>query len=84
MKTLQSFLYPRQRYRGSVDPAGIVFNANLQEFSQRVSYICALQTGGKLSPIESFQQIRSLWHQLQQSYQQLNIDSLSSHFNSED
>jgi hypothetical protein len=69
MTTLQNFLYPRSRYRGKIDPASLVFNANLQEFSQRVSYISGLQTAGKLSPDESLQKIQSLWQQLQRSYQ---------------
>lgn len=76
MTTLHNFLYPQSPYQGRVKPENLVFNANLQEFSQRVSYICCLQTGGKLSPEESFQQIRSLWQQLKQSHQQLGIDSL--------
>jgi hypothetical protein len=71
MTELNSFLYPRSRYQGRLNPETLVFNANLQEFSQRVSYICGLETGGKLSPTESFQRIQSLWHQLQQSYHQL-------------
>lgn len=45
-----SFLYPQSRYYGTLTPEHLTFNTNLQEFSQRVSYICALQTGGKLSP----------------------------------
>ena len=73
MTDLDNFLYPHSRYQGSVKPENLVFNANLQEFSQRVSYICGLQTNGKLNPNEAVQQIRSLWHQLQQSYQQLGI-----------
>ena len=83
MTDLNSFLYPRSRYQGKVKPESLVFNANLQEFSQRVSYICCLETGGKLSPTESFQHIRSLWYQLQQSYQQLGIDQLSNHLDAE-
>ncbi len=71
MTDLNNFLYPTSRYRGSTKPQDLVFNANLQEFSQRVSYICALETNGKLTPNEAVQQLRSLWHQLQQSHQQL-------------
>lgn len=67
------FLYPRSRYQGTVKPENLVFNANLQEFSQRVSYICGLETGGKLSPEESYQAIKSLWKQLKQSKHQLGI-----------
>jgi hypothetical protein len=68
MTTLQSFLYPRSTFRGKIDPENLVFNANLQEFSHRVSYICGLQTAGKLSRDESLQKIQSLWQQLQQSH----------------
>lgn len=47
---LSDFLYPRSRYYGQFKPEYLVFNANLQEFAQRVSYISNLQTNGKLSP----------------------------------
>jgi hypothetical protein len=67
------FLYPRSRYQGTVKPENLVFNANLQEFSQRVSYICGLETGGKLSPEESYQAIKLLWKQLKQSKRQLGV-----------
>lgn len=67
------FLYPRARYRGEVKPENLVFNANLQEFAQRVTYISNLETNGKLSPLESFEQIEALWKQLQTSKQQLGI-----------
>lgn len=77
MTDLDNFLYPHSCYQGSVKPENLVFNANLQEFSQRVSYICGLQTNGKLTPNEAVQQIRPLWHQLQRSYQQLGIHQFS-------
>lgn len=67
------FFNPRSRYYGVVNPANLVFNANLQEFANRVSIICSLETGGKLSPEEAFQQIDSLWHQLSLSKQALGI-----------
>jgi hypothetical protein len=73
--TLSSFLYPRARYYGKVKPEDLVFNANLQEFSQKVSYICNLQTAGKLSTEESFEKIGSLWQQLQDSKKHLGIGS---------
>ena len=68
------FLYPRSRYRGTVKPENLVFNANLQEFSQRVGYISALETGGKLSPEESYREIKALWKQLKHSKKALGID----------
>ena len=67
------FIYPRSRYYGQVKPENLVFNANLQEFAQRVSYICNLETGGKLSPEESYEQIKALWNQLKRSKKQLRI-----------
>ncbi len=67
------FLYPRSRYRGHWKPENLVFDANLQEFAQRVSYICNLQTNGKLSPREAYEQIKSLWEELRDSKKQLGI-----------
>ncbi len=75
MDNKTNFLYPRSRYYGQVKPENLVFNANLQEFAQRVSYICNLETAGKLSPEESYQKIRALWKQLKRSRQQLGIGS---------
>ena len=67
------FLYPRSRYYGEVKPENLVFDANLQEFAQRVNYICNLETGGKLPPESAYQQIKELWKQLKQSHEQLGI-----------
>jgi hypothetical protein len=67
------FLYPRNHYHGQWTPETLMFNANLQEFSQRVSYICNLETGGKLLPYEAYEKIESLWQQLKQTRQQLGI-----------
>ncbi|MEC4895434.1 MAG: hypothetical protein SAL07_18995 [Oscillatoria sp. PMC 1051.18] len=68
-----NFLYPRSTYRGQVKPENVVFNANLQEFAQRVNYICNLETGGKVPPDQAYKQIRELWQQLTQSKEQLRI-----------
>jgi hypothetical protein len=73
MTELQSFLYPHSRYYGQVKPENLVFNANLQEFAQRISFISNLETGGKLSPEESYEQIKALWKQLKRSKKQLRI-----------
>lgn len=67
------FLYPRSRYYGSVKPENLVFNANLQEFAQRVSYLANLETNGKLSPEEAYQEIKELWKQLKRTKNQLGI-----------
>lgn len=68
-----NFLHPRSRYYGEVKPENLVFNANLQEFSQRVTYICCLETGGKLTPEESYKQVKALWKQLKRTKKQLGI-----------
>lgn len=73
MAERNEFFYPRSRYYGKVKPENLVFNANLQEFAQRVSYICNLETAGKLSPEESYEQIQALWQQLKQTKQQLGV-----------
>lgn len=73
LNSLDRFLYPRYPYWGEFIPEHLVFNANLQEFAQRVSYISGLQTGGKMSPEEAYYQIKCLWKQLKQSKKQLNI-----------
>ncbi|MEH2409208.1 DUF7219 family protein [Nostoc sp.] len=70
-----SFLYPRDRYYGQVKPKNLIFNANLQEFAQRISYITSLETGGKLSPEEAFNQMEALWKQLERSKNKLGIGS---------
>ncbi|QSJ16612.1 hypothetical protein JYQ62_33710 [Nostoc sp. UHCC 0702] len=69
-----NFLYQRYQYRGQYTPENFLFNANLQEFSQRISYICNLHTLGKLSSQESYEKIELLWQQLSQSFQALAID----------
>ena len=73
MTDKDEFLYPRSSYHGTFKPENLVFNANLQEFSVKVSYICALETGGKISPEESYKQIKALWKQLKRTKKQLGI-----------
>lgn len=67
------FLYPRSRYYGTFSPETLAFNANLQEFAQKISYISALETGGKLSPEQAYTQVKRLWKQLKQSKKALGI-----------
>jgi polyhydroxyalkanoate synthesis regulator phasin len=73
MAKSSDFLYPRSRYYGKVNPENLVFNANLQEFAQQVSYICNLETSGKISPEEAYQKVRDLWKQLKRTKKQLGI-----------
>ncbi|MGK7877728.1 MAG: hypothetical protein AB4426_31825 [Xenococcaceae cyanobacterium] len=78
------FLYPRSCYHGQQSTANLAFNANLQKFAQRVTYICNLTTNGKLSPDEAYSEIKSLWKQLKLSKKQLGIGSSPSRNDDED
>lgn len=73
MTEKQAFLNPRFPYRGDFTPDKLVFNANLQEFAHKVGFISTLETGGNLTPEDAYQQLRSLWHQLRESAQNLGI-----------
>ena len=70
---VKSFLHPTSRYHGQFKPENLIFNSNLQEFAQRVSFISSLETGGKLSSEDSYKQIKGLWKQLKQSKKTLGI-----------
>lgn len=65
------FLYPVGRYHGQFSPGNLAFNANLQEFAQRVAIICGLETGGKISSQQAYTEIKQLWHQLKESKKNL-------------
>ncbi len=78
-----NFLHPHYPYRGKVKPENLVFNANLQEFAQKVSYICNLETGGKIPPEDAYKQIKSLWKQVKRSKKQLGIGKESLEENKE-
>ena len=67
------FLYPRSSYRGEFKPENLVFNANLQEFAQKVSYLCNLETNGKIPPTKAYKEIKSLWKELKKSIKKLGI-----------
>ena len=71
MSKARNFLYPYRSSVGANRPQEIVFDANLQEFAQRVGYIASLETGGKLSQRESYHAIEQLWQQLSASRKQL-------------
>ncbi len=67
----EAFLDPRGKYYGEFTPENLVFDANLQEFAQRISYLCSLENNGKISPEDAYNQIKSLWKQLKQSKKEL-------------
>lgn len=67
----EQFFHPIGRYRGEFSPERLAFNANLQEFAQRVSLLCGLETGGKISPQQAYRDIKDLWKQLKASKKEL-------------
>ncbi|NJO47782.1 MAG: hypothetical protein HC825_05810 [Oscillatoriales cyanobacterium RM1_1_9] len=73
MTERDDFLYPRGRYRGKFTPQNLTFDANLQEFAQKINYICGLETSGKISPDEAYHQIKDLWKQVKTSKDNLGI-----------
>lgn len=72
-KNKQDFLFPRRQYRGDFTPEKLVFNANLQEFTQQVNIICSLETAGKISTEDAYRKIKALWKQLKHSKKELGI-----------
>jgi hypothetical protein len=73
MYSKSDFIYPHSHYRGEVKPENLIFNANLQEFAQKVSYVCNLETAGKITPEQAYQEIRELWQVLSKSKSELGI-----------
>ena len=70
---IDSFLYNNNRYHGKFNPENLVFNANLQEFTHKIGYICSLETAGRITPAESYAQIKILWKDLKRTKKQLGI-----------
>ncbi|MEM7794243.1 MAG: hypothetical protein AAF579_07280 [Cyanobacteria bacterium P01_C01_bin.118] len=60
-------MMPRARYHGEFTPERMVFNSNLQEFASKVSLICNLETGGKITSEDAYGQIKKLWKELKAS-----------------
>jgi hypothetical protein len=73
----ERFLFPRSSYWGEFTPEYLAFNANLQQFAHKVSLLSALETGGKLSPTETYQEIKALWKSLKRSKKNLLDQRLS-------
>ncbi len=68
------FIYPKSSYRGEFTPENMMIDANLQEFALRISYICNLETNGKITAQQAYFQIKQLWQQLSDSAENLGID----------
>ncbi|CAN1212052.1 hypothetical protein TUMEXPCC7403_17735 [Tumidithrix helvetica PCC 7403] len=70
----EEFLNPRARFQGEFSLENLAFDANLQEFANRITIICALENGGKISPQDAYKQIKQLWADLKKSKKSL-LDS---------
>lgn len=68
---LNNFINPRTPYHGEFTPQNLAFNANLQEFAQKVALICGLETGGKVTSKEAYDDIKKLWKELKASKKNL-------------
>jgi hypothetical protein len=71
----EKFLYPMGKYYGEFTPENLAFNANLQEFGQRVCYLCSLESNGKISSQDAYEEIKSFWQQLERSRELLFKDN---------
>lgn len=65
------FFNPQSSYRGEFTPESLAFNANLQEFANRTSIICSLETGGRMNAEDAYKEIKQLWKQLKKSKAEL-------------
>ncbi|MEO1375292.1 MAG: hypothetical protein AAFW70_13420 [Cyanobacteria bacterium J06635_10] len=66
------FLYSSSSYEEGFDK-NLVFNANLQEFSQTISDIANLQTWGKISSFEAYLKVKAAYKHLKRSKKVLGI-----------
>ncbi len=71
---LVNFIHQGSSYYGEFTPVNLVFDSNLQTFSRRIGFICALENGGKLSPQDAFSRIEGLWEALESSAHNLGIE----------
>lgn len=46
---------------------------SLHEFSQRLNYISALETNGKISPTEAYEEVEFMWYHLTRIMQEKQI-----------
>lgn len=67
----EQFISPYSKYKGKAKPQHIVFDANLQTFSQKVMIISALENNGKISPNDAYDQLKGLWKKLKASKKHL-------------
>lgn len=68
---MSDFLNPKAKYQGEFSLEKLMFNDNLQEFSNQIGIIVALETGGKINSREAYRRIKALFKQLKKSKKNL-------------
>ena len=69
---VRSPLEAHSSYRGDDwTPTSLIFHQNLESFAERVGLIVALQSNGKLSQEQAYDQIRTIWKKLGESKKDL-------------
>lgn len=68
---MSDFLNPKAKYQGEFSLEKLIFNDNLQEFSNQIGIIVALETGGKIDAREAYRRIKALFKQLKKSKKNL-------------
>ncbi|MEO1430900.1 MAG: hypothetical protein AAFV71_17915 [Cyanobacteria bacterium J06633_8] len=67
-----NFVYSCSSYHEGFEK-NLVFNADLQEFSQTIINITSLQTGGKISSFQAYLQVKAAYKRLKRSKKVLQI-----------
>ena len=67
----ESILSPLRKYYGEFTLGNLLFNANLQEFEQQVSYICNLVDNSKMTSEDACNEIEKLWQEIKKSKKEL-------------
>ncbi len=49
----------------------LIMEANIREFAYKISMICALEVGGKITTDEAYHRIKENWKQLKESRKNL-------------
>ena len=63
IKPLNSSLYPKNLYRSGFISDNLL-DANSQEFSSIIVYICSLESESKITSEEAYKQIKKVWIEL--------------------
>lgn len=69
----ERLLFSMIQYEGEFSPQNLAFNANLQEFAQRVDYIYAIYRENEITASDAYQLVEQLWKELSHSKKGLGI-----------